>query len=114
MDGELIKKIEWEGSTLKDLGAAPKGVRRRAGFELLQIQCGEEPSDWKPMNTVGKGVKEIRIHMENEYRILYVAKFSEAVYVLHVFSKKTQKTLKKDIELAKTRYQHLFDRRRKK
>jgi len=114
MDRKLGKKIEWEGSTLKDLCAAPKGVRRRAGFELLQVQSGEEPSDWKSMNAVGKGVKEIRIHMENEYRIMYVAKFSEAIYVLHVFSKKTQKTPKKDIELAKTRYQNVFDRRRKK
>ena len=108
------KRIEWEGSTYKDLCAAPKEVRRQAGYELLQVQYGQEPSDWKPMNTVGKGVKEIRIHTNNEYRVLYVAKFTDAIYVLHVFPKKTQKTLKHDLELARKRYQDVIKQRRGK
>lgn len=96
-----LKSINWEGSSLKDLCATPKEVRRRAGYELLQVQEGEEPSDWKPMSSIGQGVKEVRIHIGNEYRIIYIAKFIEAVYVLHVFPKKTQKTSQKDIELAR-------------
>lgn len=109
-----LKSIKWEGSSLRDLCATPKEVRRRAGYELLQVQEGEEPSDWKPMNTIGQGVKEIRINIGNEYRIIYVAKFVEAIYVLHVFQKKTQKTSQKEITLAKKRYQIISDRRRKK
>lgn len=107
-----MKKIEWEGSSLKDLNNASKKVRQVAGYELMQIQCGGEPSDWKPMSSVGKGVKEIRIHLENEYRVLYVARFEEAIYVLHAFTKKTQKTSKKDIDLAKTRFLEVLKRRR--
>jgi len=81
--------------------------RRSAGFELAQVQQGLAPSDWKPMASVGQGVKEIRIHVLGEWRVLYVAKFDDAVYVLHAFHKKTQKTLQSDIELARKRYQRL-------
>ena len=66
------------------------------------------------MNSVGSGVKEIRIHEENEYRILYVAKFEESLYVLHAFVKKTQQTLKRDIDLAKQRYAEMLEMRRTK
>jgi phage-related protein len=109
----MNKKIQWEGSSCKDLLKCPKDTKRRAGYELFQVQHGEDPSDWKPMNAIGQGVKEIRIHINNEYRIIYVAKFVEAIYVLHVFEKKTQKTSKKDIELAKKRYKDIIDRRKK-
>ncbi|OGT59859.1 MAG: addiction module toxin RelE [Gammaproteobacteria bacterium RIFCSPHIGHO2_12_FULL_45_12] len=78
------------------------------------MQRGLEPYDWKPMNSVGSGVKEIRIHEENEYRILYVAKFEESLYVLHAFVKKTQQTLKRDIDLAKQRYAEMLEMRRTK
>lgn len=107
------KKIAWEGTTWKELSACSKAVSRKAGYELFQVQCGEEPSDCKPMTSIGKGVKEIRIHDKNEYRIIYVAKFIEAIYVLHVFEKKTQKTPTKDIELAKQRYKNVIDRRKR-
>ena len=66
-----------------------------------------DPSDWKPLKTVGPGVKEIRIHVLGEWRVLYVAKFADAVYVLHGFQKKTQKTRKEDIELARKRYREI-------
>jgi phage-related protein len=65
------------------------------------------------MNSIGAGVKEIRIHQDNEYRILYIAKFSESIYVLHSFIKKTEKTLKKDIDLAKNRFDDLTKKRRR-
>ncbi len=70
-----------------------------------------DPTDWKPMNTVGPGVKEIRIHEGGEFRVLYVAKFAEAVFVLHAFQKKTQKTPKKEIDLAKSRLKQLQQER---
>jgi phage-related protein len=59
------------------------------------------------MENVGAGVKEIRLRVETSYRVLYVAKFSEAVYVLHAFTKKTPKTSKKDIDLSIDRYKAL-------
>lgn len=55
------------------------------------------------MPAVGRGVREIRIHHRGQYRVVYVAKFEEAVYVLHAFQKKTQKTRKQDIEITKRR-----------
>jgi phage-related protein len=78
------------------------------------VQLGVDHLDWKPMETVGAGVKEIRILVETSYRILYVAKFNEAVYVRHAFVKKTQKTSKKDIELSTERYKALIRSRNAK
>lgn len=90
----------------------PINVRREIGYNLDKIQRGLEPSDWKSMVSVGQGVKEIRIHEENEYRILYIAKFEEAIYILHTFIKKTQQTSKKEIEISKQRYLELLKLRR--
>jgi phage-related protein len=105
-----MKPLEFVGSSLNDLKEFPAEARRAAGFELGFIQQGLDPSDWKPMNEVGAGVREIRIHVLGEWRVLYVAKFTEAVYVLHAFQKKTQKTQKEDIELARTRYRQIGGR----
>ena len=63
------------------------------------------------MRAVGPGVREIRIHTALEHRVLYVAKFAEAVYVLHAFEKRTRKTAKRDVELAGQRYQALTRQR---
>lgn len=85
-----------------------------AGFQLDRVERGLEPADWKPMPSVGAGVREIRIREESgAYRVLYVAKFEEAVYVLHCFQKKTQATPKRDIDLAEKRYRELVVERRK-
>lgn len=89
------------GTSLVKLRGFPAAVRRQAGHELFLVQRGLEPADWKPMRSVGPGVIEIRIHVGGEYRVLYVAKFEEAVYVLHTFEKKTQQTRKADIDLAR-------------
>jgi len=87
-----------EAAHLEDLRAFPETTRREAGYQLDQIQHGREPDDWKPMNTVGRGVREIRIRdAAGAFRVLYVAKFDDAVYVLHCFQKKTQKTSKADL-----------------
>lgn len=81
----LDKPIQWLGSSLEDLSNFPESARRRAGFQLRAVQNGEDPSDFKPMSVVGAGVQEIRIRTEDAYRIFYIAKFEEAVYVLHAF-----------------------------
>ena len=103
------KRIEFRGSALEDLRAFPQAARRQAGYQLDQVQRGRDPDDWKPMNAVGRGVKEIRISdAAGAFRVLYVAKFADAVYVLHCFRKKTQKTRKADVELAGQRYRDLL------
>jgi len=83
------------------------------GYQLYKVQSGLDPSDWKPMPSVGGGVQEIRIHSDNEYRGIYLAKFAEAVYVLHAFEKKTRKTPQMAIEVARRRLQLLLSHRRK-
>lgn len=107
-----MKPLIWLGSSRDDVRGFPAAVRQDAGFELYQVQHGRDPSDWKPMPTVGVSVKEIRLHDRNEYRVLYIAKFAEAVYVLHAFEKKTQQTSKSDVELARSRLKQLMMVRR--
>jgi phage-related protein len=104
-----IKPLKFVGSSLDDLRNFPDEARRAAGFELFSIQSGLEPSDWKPIPIVGSGVKEIRIHMLGEWRVIYVTKLREAVYVLHAFQKKTRKTNQQDIDLARKRYKQIGD-----
>lgn len=99
--------IYWVGSSREELSNFPKEARRKAGFQLRAVQRGQNPTDFKPMPTIGKGVEEIRIWTEEAYRIFYVARFEKAVYVLHAFQKKTRKTSKRDIELGKKRYQEM-------
>ena len=103
------KPIEFRGSSLDDLRCFPLAARREAGHQLDQVQNGQDPDDWKPMNTVGQGVKEIRIRdAAGTFRVMYVARFAEAIDVLHCFQKKTQKTSKADLDLAARRYRDLL------
>lgn len=98
------KPVAWLGSTLADVRAFPKIARERLGYVLDRVQRGLEPPDWKPMPSVGAGVRELRIQVGRQFRVLYIAKFAEAVYVLHAFEKKTQKTSMADLELARRRF----------
>lgn len=98
-----VKALRFVGSSLDDLRNFPEEARRVAGFELRAIQNGLEPRNWKAMQSVGPGVKEMRIHVLGEWRVIYIAKLSDAVYVLHAFQKKTRKTSKNDVELARKR-----------
>lgn len=103
-----LKAVEFRGSALDDLRDFPVTARRDAGQQLDQGQNGLEPDDWKPMPTIGKGVREIRIHDESgAFRLVYVAKFSDAVYVLHCFQKKSEKTSQPGLDLATKRYRDL-------
>ena len=103
------KPVEFRGSSLDDLRAFPLTARREAGHQLDQVQNGLEPDDWKPMNTVGQGVKEIRMRdAAGAFRVIYVAKLADAIYVLHCFQKKTQRTSKADVDLATNRYRDVL------
>jgi len=108
----MPKALFWLGSSRSDIRNFPVDARRRAGYELFLVQSGLEPSDWKPMSSVGAGVEEIRVRTGREHRVFYVAKFEEAVYVLHAFEKKTRKTPKPDLDLARSRLQELVRTRR--
>jgi phage-related protein len=107
----LSKPLEWIGRAYDELMAFPGDARNRAGFELWQVQLGKEPSDFKPMTSVGGGVYEIRIHTQTEHRVFYVAKFPEAVYVLHGFEKRTRKTPQRALEVARRRYAYVIETR---
>jgi len=108
----LDKPLFWLGSSRSDLKAFPQDARRLAGFQLRRVQQGLEPNDRKPMPTVGPGVVEIRIHTGLEHRVFYVAKFTEGIYVLHAFEKRTRKTPKREMELARDRFRALVIKRR--
>jgi len=113
MDDE--KQILWVGSAYDDLLAFPKDARKEAGFQLGKVQAGLDPADWKPFDEVGAGTREIRIREASGiYRLMYVAKFEEAVYVLHCFHKKSRMTSKRDRGVAATRYRAVADARRGK
>lgn len=104
----MTKPIEFRASSLDDLRAFPETAKREAGYQLDRVQNGLEADDWKPMTTVGAGVSEIRIRdAAGAFRVIYVAKFAEAVFVLHAFQKKTPKTSKTDLDLAEKRYRDL-------
>lgn len=104
-----MKDIAFRGSSLDDLRSFPRAVIREAGYQLDRVQNGLAPVDFKPMPSVGKAVTELRLWDDaGAFRVIYVAKFEDAVYVLHCFQKKTQKTSKKDIDLAAKRYKDLI------
>lgn len=105
------KPIVWIGSSRDDIREFPLEARRKAGLELRAVQRGQEPTDFKPIPSVGPGVYEIRIHAHDAYRVFYIAKFEEAIYVLHAFQKKTQKTAKRDLEIGRQRYRTVQHKR---
>ena len=98
-----MRLLKFAGSALADIRVFPLEARQEAGYQLSQVQFGHEPSDWKPMSSISPGVREIRIHKKGEFRVIYITKFNEAVYVLHAFQKKARKISKKDMELIKAR-----------
>jgi phage-related protein len=108
-----MKPISFLGDSLQRLRDFPEDARQDAGFQLDQVQRGRQPSDFKPMPSVGKGVEELRIWDEaGTYRVIYLARLQDAVYVLHAFQKKTRATSRSDIETAKSRYAVLMRGRR--
>jgi len=108
-----MKPIVWCGDSLEQVRDFPAEARRLAGHQLDKVQRGLDPDDWKPMPSVGLGVREVRVRAQGQYRVVYLAKFEEAVYVLHAFAKKTQRTAKQDLELATKRFRELREERRR-
>ena len=103
-----MKPIRFAGDALAGLRAFPQAVRHDAGYQLHRIQCGEQPDDFKPMPDIGKGVEELRVRdAAGAYRVIYTARLADAVYVLHAFQKKTQRTATADIELARKRFKQV-------
>jgi len=108
MADEALTPVRFLGDALQQIRAFPESARKAAGVELHKLQQGIEPSDWKPMTTVGPGVREIRIRDESgAYRVIYIARIESAVYVLHAFQKKTQETLKRELDLATSRLKQI-------
>lgn len=106
------KPLEWARPALDAVRALPLGARRSLGYQLDRVQRGQAPDDFKPMRTVGPGVYEIRVRDAGRaFRSFYVARFEEAVYVLHVFEKKSQKTAPNDLATGRARYRDLVERR---
>jgi len=103
-----MKRLSFLGSSLDDVRAFPETARREAGYQLDRVQRGLDPEDWKPMPSVGSGVREVRVRDQSgAFRVIYIATRPEAVYVLHAFQKKTQATAKRDLDLAETRLKEL-------
>jgi len=106
---DKLKPVHFVGTSRADLRRLPDSARETTGFQLFKVQQGKEPDDWKPMPIVGSGVQEMRITDKgNAYRVFVLTRFEEAVYVLHVFQKRSQKTAKSDLRLAKGRYADLL------
>ena len=100
-----MRPVRFLGDSLKRLRDFPDDARHDAGYQLDKVQRGGRPDDFKPMPAIGKGMEEIRVSdPSGAYRVIYVARRVEAVYVLHAFHKKTQSTPKKDLEIAKRRF----------
>ena len=103
-----MKVVTWLGTSRADIQAFPDDVKDEAGHELRRVQIGLRPSDWKPMATIGASVEEIRIRdVSGAYRVIYLARRAEAIYVLHVFKKKTQQTSLHDLQLARRRLREI-------
>jgi phage-related protein len=101
------KPLVFTASSRRDLRAFPALPRRLAGFQLRRVQQGLDPDDWKPMSTVGPGVREIRINVGGAHRVFYVATRAEAIDVLHAFEKKTRKTAARDLKIGRDRFRAL-------
>jgi phage-related protein len=101
----ILKLIQFLGSSREDLRDMPPTIRHEIGVELMTVQLGRIPTDFKPMPSVGAGACEIRVRdSAGAYRAIYVAKFAEAIYVLHAFQKKSPKTARTDLDVARRRY----------
>ena len=104
-----MKPVSFLGNSVDELRAFPDGARREAGFQIDRLQRGLDPYDWKPMKSIGAGVREIRVkEASGAFRLIYVATLSEAIYILHAFQKKTSATARRDLSLAANRFRELM------
>lgn len=109
-----MKPVEWAGDSRDSMRSFPATVRQELGYQLRRVQDGLDPIDWKRMASIGASVREIRVRdAAGAFRVVYVAKFSTAIFVLHAFQKKTQRTSKRDIDLAAERFKQIAKGQRK-
>ena len=107
----MVKNLDFLGDSLDRIRGFPESARQDGGYQLDKVQHGEEPDDWKPMKTIGPGVREIRIATDgNQYRVIYYAKLKDDILVLHAFMKKSERTPTKEIELTRKRFLELKSR----
>jgi len=111
---DAVKDLEWVGSSLEDLRAFPADARAVAGHQLWQVQNGSMPDEFKPMPAIGPGAYEIIIDTGDAFRVFFVAKFGEAIYVLHAFQKKTKKTSHHDIARGEQLYRDVVKERQRR
>ena len=103
-----IKPVRFLGDSLKRIRGFPTDVKQDCGYQLDKVQRGQQPDDFKPMPSIGKGVEEIRVWDDSgTYRVVYTARLADVVYVLHAFQKKTQRTPRRDIDIARARFDEL-------
>ena len=112
--GSPLKLVRWCGASRSTIRAFPADARRELGHQLHRLQLGKAATDSKPFAAIGPGVIEIRIHSVQEYRMIAVSKFREAIYVLNVFVKRTTRTARRDVDLARQRYGVLLRERGQK
>lgn len=104
-----LKPVTFHGDALDRLRDFPEHARQQAGYELHRVQGGAEPNDWKPMPTIGPGVREIRVRdASGAFRVIYVANLPTAIHVLHAFQKKTRQTAKRDLDIASARLRQIL------
>jgi phage-related protein len=104
-----MKHLSFLGNSLDEIRDFPVDARRQVGFQIDRLQNGLDPNDWKPMKTIGPGVREIRVRdVDGAFRVIYLAALADRVYVLHAFAKKSQATSRSDIEIATVRFKELM------
>jgi phage-related protein len=109
------KPLRWLGASYRELTSFPPLARSQAGYDLGRLQVGQEPADWKPMESVGPGAREIRIRTFDggvvQHRVICVAKYQDVIYVLHAFGKKTEQTSPHNLHVARARYREMLEDR---
>ena len=106
-----IAEIAWEGDSLEVVRSFPKPVREGFGAELFRLQLGEQPLDSRPMKSIGAGVFELRDRDDaGWYRVIYLRKVENTIYVLHAFKKQSAKTSKRDLAVAEQRLKTVRER----
>jgi phage-related protein len=111
MAERLPKHVDWAGTSREDVRCFPRDARQAVGRELQRVQWGALARDCKPMTTIGSGVWELRVHTRTEHRLVYIAKFEEAIYVLHAFEKRSRKTAQRDIHISRRRLAEVIRQR---
>lgn len=100
--------VVWEGNSREILQSFPEGARENLGFDLWRLQQGERPGDYRPVPSIGVGVFELRDQDERAwYRIVYLSRTSDVIYVLHCFEKKGREILRREFEVAKQRLKNV-------